>query len=193
MTDVFALAVHLHGTHWVTLAGCLPCPPGHMDAAPSALGRVEPLCCGMVEPPKHCKPYSVPITRALHSVSASFVLLFKLTPLFQKTLIPWLLLNPTDGHLPPQQHQFRHIHSVSGAPSCMLFTLNFLSYQAILPRVVHKSNHTHSVLLAGNRRREGKCRWGTRSFKMTIFLLPHYHSPSLVLSGHCIILRELFS
>lgn len=41
------------------------------------------------------------------SFGASFLLLLKVTPpLFRKTPVPWLLLNPADGHLPLQQDQF---------------------------------------------------------------------------------------
>lgn len=33
---------------------------------------------------------------------------------------------------------------------------------------------------------------GDRSYKMPVFLPPHYHSHSFVLSGHCVTLGELF-
>ena len=88
------------------------CPPGHPRWVPAVspvprgcctLGAGQrPWCCGAS--PGTAKPCSVPIARALPSVTnfgASSVLLFKLTPsLFQKTPVPWLLLNPADGRLP---------------------------------------------------------------------------------------------
>lgn len=40
--------------------------------------------------------------------------------------------------------------------SRMLLTLTFLSYQAILPRVIHKRNSTHNILLARNTYEEEK-------------------------------------
>lgn len=121
-------------------SACCLCPPSFVGAAPSMLGRGR----GAVGP-----GLALPNPALLPSFSYKFGCVFCTS--FQKTPFPWLLLSP----LPLQQDQFGQMssHTVS-----LMYAVDthIPVYQAVLPRVIHKSNPTHNIFLSINTYKEDK-------------------------------------